>query len=85
MAVAAFEIEEVDLVERILRLAFALEDERLAVRREITFATAFALEDELACVGDELRFGRGGWHGAHRGHGPEHDGRKEKTNAADTF
>ena len=32
VTVAAFEIEEIDLVEGILGLAFALEDERLAVR-----------------------------------------------------
>src|SRR5205814_3701573 len=39
-ALAAREIEDVDLIERILRLALALEHEALAVGRPVAFARA---------------------------------------------
>src|SRR5207244_3048869 len=58
------EIQNVNLVERIIRLAFALKDERLAIGREITFTAATSFEDKLSDVGEEsgllfVRFGLG--------------------------
>src|SRR5438046_7162018 len=44
--IARFQIEDEHLVERIARLAFALEDELLSIRRKISFAAAFALQDQ---------------------------------------
>ena len=41
LRVARFQVEHVDLVEWIVRLPLALKDQRLAVRREVTFAAAF--------------------------------------------
>ena len=57
MTVAAFEIEEIDLVEWVFRFAFALEDERRPVRRELAFTTTLAFKDKVARVGEKLRFG----------------------------
>ena len=51
--VAGFQIHEVDLVERIILLAFALENHFGSVRGEITFPGAFSLEGELASCGEE--------------------------------
>jgi hypothetical protein len=57
MAVPALEIQQVDLIERIVGFAFALEDERLPVRCEVAFAAAFALESQLANVRKETGLG----------------------------
>ena len=46
----------IHLVKWILRLAFALEDQLLAVRREIAFAAAFPFEDELPWIREETLF-----------------------------
>ncbi len=54
-SVSRGEIQRVDLVERIVRFALALKDERLAIGREITFPAAPPLEDELPGVGEEPR------------------------------
>ena len=56
MRIACLQIEHIDLVKRILSLAFALEDERLAIRRKIAFAAAFALVGELAGVREKVAF-----------------------------
>jgi len=48
IAVAGFEVEKVNLVEWVARLAFALENKRFAVGREIAFAAAPAFKCELA-------------------------------------
>jgi hypothetical protein len=56
MTVATFEVENVNLVKRIVRFAFALKNERLALGRKISFATAPALEGKLADIGEEPRF-----------------------------
>ncbi len=45
--VPGFEVELVDLVERIARLALALEHELLPVRREIALSRSLALEGQL--------------------------------------
>ena len=58
MTIAAFQIEHVNLVERIPRLSFALKDQRLAIRGEITLAAPPAFEDELPRVGEKARFGQ---------------------------
>ena len=50
MAVAGFEVEDVNLVEWIARFAFTLENQGLAVGREIAFAAAPAFESELPDV-----------------------------------
>ena len=50
---AAFQVEDVLLEKGVSRFAFALEDQLLAVGREIAFAAPFAFEDQLARVRDE--------------------------------
>ena len=50
VAVAGFQVEHINLVEWVTRLAFALENQRLAVGRKVTFAAASAFEGELANV-----------------------------------
>ena len=44
------------MVERIIRFAFALKDDRLAVWRKIAFATAMPVENELSDIGKKLCF-----------------------------
>ncbi len=56
VTVAIRQIENVNLVKWVPRLAFALENQRLAVRRKITLTTAPALEGELADVGEKAGF-----------------------------
>jgi hypothetical protein len=45
------------LIERVSRLAFALENHLLAVSTEVTFARAGALEGELPDARNKRRFG----------------------------
>ena len=54
--IARFEIQNIDLVERVARFPFGLKNELLTVRRKISFAAAPAFENELARIGDEARF-----------------------------
>ena len=56
MRVAGLKIHDVDLVERIVGFTLALENQRFAVRREVSLAAAFALEGELADILEERRF-----------------------------
>ena len=58
VAVAGFEVQEVNLVERVARLAFALKNQGLSFGRKITFTAAPAFESELANVRQKLRFTR---------------------------
>src|SRR5258705_10210623 len=48
--VARCKIQNVYLVKGIARIAFALEDQRLAIRRKIALAAAAAFKDELPDV-----------------------------------
>src|SRR5882724_10581839 len=57
------EVEEINLVEGIVRFAFALEYERFAIRRKIAFATSFALKSQLSGIGQELEFPGWRWGG----------------------
>jgi len=54
VAIAGFKVEDVNLVKRVVRFAFALKDQRFAVGREITFAAAPSFKGELADVRQEL-------------------------------
>ena len=54
LGVAAGEVEHVDLVEGIARLALALEHEPLAVRRPVAFAGALAFDREPADAAQEV-------------------------------
>src|SRR5687768_3035594 len=56
MNISRRQIEDVDLVKRIVGLAFALKDQRLSIRRKISFAAALSLEDQLADIREELGF-----------------------------
>ena len=56
---ARFQIENVLLIKRVRRLALALKDQLLSVRRKITFAAPFPFEHELSRAGNETRFLRG--------------------------
>ena len=53
---AGLEIKQIDLIEGILRLAFALENKILPVGGEVPFATAFAFENKLTDFCEELGF-----------------------------
>ena len=53
------EIESVDLVKGISRLALALEDESVAIGRKIAFTAAPAFQDQLPCIRKEPRLLRG--------------------------
>jgi hypothetical protein len=48
--IAGSKIQRVDLVKRILLLPFALEDQLLAIRREVALAAPLSLKDELSGV-----------------------------------
>lgn len=48
MGIAGLQIKEVDLIKRIVLLAFALEDKGLTVRRKIALAASLPLERKLA-------------------------------------
>jgi hypothetical protein len=50
---ARFQVENVLLVKRIFRFAFALENQLLPVRRKITFTAPLPFKDELARVRQE--------------------------------
>ena len=79
--VAGREVEQVDLEERIARLALALKDEALAVGAEIAFSGAFAGEGKLPHAGEERRLGiapRVGLGGADRGRAEHEIGRDLK-------
>ena len=52
-ALTRFKVEDVNLVKGIVRLPFALENQRPSVGRKITFAAAPALEGQWANVGEE--------------------------------
>ena len=56
------EIEEIDLVERIARLALALKNQRLAIGRKIALPAPFTLESQLPDVRQEAAFA--GWRNA---------------------
>ena len=60
LGVAARQIEHVDLIERVARLALALEDQPLAVRRPVAFAGALALDGQAADAGEEIALLIGG-------------------------
>jgi hypothetical protein len=64
-------IEHVDLVERIARVAFALEHEPLAVRRPVTLAGAFAFNGQTPHAAEETSF----WRTCRGRLGVEHDER----------
>jgi hypothetical protein len=51
MTVAGFQVEQVDLIERIARFAFALKDEGATIMRKIAFPTPPAFKGELTNVG----------------------------------
>ena len=55
------EIEHVDLIERIARLALALEHEALAVGRPVALAGASAFDGEPADAREESRSWKVGW------------------------
>src|SRR5262245_19800361 len=57
--IPVFEVESVDLVERVIRFAFALKHHRLSVRREVALPCAPAFEGELANVRKEIRLREG--------------------------
>src|SRR5688572_12361902 len=59
MNIAGLEIQNVNLIKRVLGLPFALKNQRLAIRRKITLSTPFPLKDELPHVRNETPF-RGG-------------------------
>ncbi len=50
------QIEQIDLVKRIVLVALALEDQQIAIGMEITFTAALAFVDELAGVVEKLLF-----------------------------
>src|SRR5207247_5141348 len=54
LAVAGREIERVDLIEGITRLALALKDEALAVGRPVAFSGAASLDGETADAAEEI-------------------------------
>ena len=53
---AGLGVHQINLVKRVVRFAFALEDQRLAIRREVAFTAPFAFEDELVDLDQKLRF-----------------------------
>ncbi len=55
LGVAAGEIEYVDLIEGVARLAFALKHEALSVRRPVSFARALAFDRESAHAREKSR------------------------------
>src|SRR4030095_5864609 len=57
MAVAGFQVEEIDLIERIAGFALALKNQGFAVRCEIAFATPLAFEGQPTDFGEEGMFG----------------------------
>ena len=58
--VAGFEIERVNLVERIVSLAFTLKDQLGAVGAKVAFAAAPTLEGELPDAGEKRALPLGG-------------------------
>ena len=56
MDVSGFAVHQIDLVEGVACLAFALEDHLLAIAAEVPFAGAGALEGQLPDVGDKVCF-----------------------------
>src|SRR6185503_4840040 len=56
VAVTRCEVQDVYLEERILRFALALENQRLAIGREITFATTPAFVNQLPDIREEVCF-----------------------------
>ena len=54
--VSRFAVHEIDLVEGVARLAFALEDHLFAIAAEVPFAGAGAFEGQLPDVGDKVCF-----------------------------
>ena len=54
LGVAGREVERVDLVEGVAGLAFALEDQALAVGRPVAFAGAASLDGEPADARQEI-------------------------------
>src|SRR5262245_34434635 len=54
MSITRREVENVNLVKWIVRHAFALKDQRLAIGGEVSLAAPFSFEDQLASVGKEL-------------------------------
>src|SRR5437879_3311222 len=58
VAIATLQIQNVNLVKRIARLAFALENEAIAIGRKITLTTAAAIENKLTGIGEESSFGQ---------------------------
>ena len=57
--VAAGHVHQVDLIERIARLALALKDELTAVLRPVAFAGPAAFDGEPADPGEEVALGGG--------------------------
>ena len=56
MRVAGLQVHDIDLIERVVGLAFALENQAFPVGRKVTLAAAFAFKRELADVLEERRF-----------------------------
>ncbi len=47
------QVRQIDLKERVVRLALALEDQTLAISAEVTLAGSLALKGELPDVGEK--------------------------------
>jgi hypothetical protein len=63
LRITRVQIHQIDLEERIARLAFTLEDHASSVGAEVAFAGAAAFEGELADAVYELRFEASGFGG----------------------
>ena len=69
VAVAALQIQQMDLVKWIRGIAFTLKDQRLAIRGEVTLAAAPPFKDQLPRVGEQTGLGFGGGLGRRAGGG----------------
>jgi len=56
MRIARFQIEQINLVERIVRVTFALKYQRFAVGGEVPFSTSFSFKGQLPDASKKLRF-----------------------------